>query len=235
MNRTIDYTIKEIQTLIDEQLEPADRLPSEKELVETLGVSRSTVRDALSRLAAKGIVERQWGVGTFVTDYKSRTAFGILRIRPGIPGLLATTGGTPSVYSFDFTRVPPDPVMFPDFPDRPILSTKRVFALDGVPAIALRDLLVCEFKGGRIDPSPLRSVDVLVADAFDKVGIDFARIEIEIWAADLDKEGQSIFDLSRPEPVIETHGRGFDADGRHIMTVRGIYRTRIVKLNLTVS
>ena len=45
---------------------PESRLPSEHELVEELGVSRATVRAALSALAAGGMVKRRQGVGTFV-------------------------------------------------------------------------------------------------------------------------------------------------------------------------
>jgi len=42
------------------------RIPSETELAETLGVSRTTVRDALSRLENEGVVYRKQGAGTFI-------------------------------------------------------------------------------------------------------------------------------------------------------------------------
>jgi DNA-binding FadR family transcriptional regulator len=42
------------------------RLPSEPELVETFGVSRSVVRDAVRSLAARGLVEVRQGYGTVV-------------------------------------------------------------------------------------------------------------------------------------------------------------------------
>jgi GntR family transcriptional regulator len=47
-------------------LVPGERLPPERELAEWLGVSRMTVRQALASLAARGLVERGVGRGTFV-------------------------------------------------------------------------------------------------------------------------------------------------------------------------
>ena len=46
---------------------PGDRLPCENELSEKYGVSRSTLREAVKILAARGIVEIRRGTGTFVT------------------------------------------------------------------------------------------------------------------------------------------------------------------------
>jgi GntR family transcriptional regulator len=43
-----------------------ERLPPERELAEWLGVSRMTVRQALGALAARGLLERGVGRGTFV-------------------------------------------------------------------------------------------------------------------------------------------------------------------------
>jgi GntR family transcriptional repressor for pyruvate dehydrogenase complex len=50
---------------------PGDRLPSERELVATFGVSRVSVRDAISSLEAVGLVVVQQGRGAFVNDRRS--------------------------------------------------------------------------------------------------------------------------------------------------------------------
>jgi len=47
-------------------LKPGDRVPSEPELVKEFGVSRTVVREAMSRMQASGLVETRQGVGTFV-------------------------------------------------------------------------------------------------------------------------------------------------------------------------
>lgn len=51
-------------------LQPGEQLPAERELAEMLGVSRTTIRQALARLAALGIIESRRGRagGTFVAD-----------------------------------------------------------------------------------------------------------------------------------------------------------------------
>lgn len=46
---------------------PGDKLPSENELIERYGVSRTVVREAISGLRADGILETHQGVGAFVT------------------------------------------------------------------------------------------------------------------------------------------------------------------------
>ncbi|MEY8578860.1 GntR family transcriptional regulator [Corynebacteriaceae bacterium 6-324] len=50
------------------ELKPGDRLPAERELVETFGVARMTVRHSLDILQLEGLIERRRGRsgGTFV-------------------------------------------------------------------------------------------------------------------------------------------------------------------------
>ena len=50
------------------RLAAGERLPPERDLAEALSVSRMTVRQALASLAARGLVERGVGRGTFVRE-----------------------------------------------------------------------------------------------------------------------------------------------------------------------
>jgi GntR family transcriptional repressor for pyruvate dehydrogenase complex len=59
--------MSEIRHLIESgQLRPGDRLPPERELAQTLHVSRASLREALRRLSANGLVEIRWGQGVFI-------------------------------------------------------------------------------------------------------------------------------------------------------------------------
>ena len=55
-------------------LAPGDRIPTERELVEGSGVSRTVVREAIARLTAEGLLEPRQGSGVFVTEPRT-TAF----------------------------------------------------------------------------------------------------------------------------------------------------------------
>ncbi len=50
---------------------PGARLPSERELVDTFGVSRVSAREAIKSLEAVGLINVQHGRGAFVTDRRS--------------------------------------------------------------------------------------------------------------------------------------------------------------------
>ncbi|MGB9662903.1 MAG: FadR/GntR family transcriptional regulator [Moorellaceae bacterium] len=64
--------VRQIKELIGEgNLKPGDRLPSERELAERLGVSRASVREALSALAAMGVIVIRPGEGTFVQTVRN--------------------------------------------------------------------------------------------------------------------------------------------------------------------
>ncbi len=54
---------------------PGDRLPSESQLIARFGVSRITVRQALSDLEREGLVERSAGRGTFVREPRRPVAW----------------------------------------------------------------------------------------------------------------------------------------------------------------
>jgi GntR family transcriptional regulator len=75
------------------ELRAGERLPPERELAESVGVSRMTMRQALAALAARGLVERGVGRGTFVArvkldhDLRRVAGFSELMMRQGLqPG-----------------------------------------------------------------------------------------------------------------------------------------------------
>jgi DNA-binding FadR family transcriptional regulator len=91
VTRSWEQVAEQIRERIrDGTLGPGQRLPTERELGESFGVSRPVVREALKVLSATGWVETRQGSGTFVTaDPKpALTRAFTLRAAPDDPSVL---------------------------------------------------------------------------------------------------------------------------------------------------
>jgi DNA-binding FadR family transcriptional regulator len=79
------------------EIMPGQKLPTESQLPETFGVSRTVIREAIASLAADGLVESRQGAGVFVLEHPALTfssfsqeikkisqAINVLEVRMGI-------------------------------------------------------------------------------------------------------------------------------------------------------
>jgi GntR family transcriptional regulator, transcriptional repressor for pyruvate dehydrogenase complex len=64
------------------EIPPGRKMPTENQLTETFGVSRTVVREAIATLAADGLVEPRQGAGVFVRDHPM-LAFGSISLDIG--------------------------------------------------------------------------------------------------------------------------------------------------------
>ncbi|PTU04786.1 GntR family transcriptional regulator, partial [Pseudomonas sp. HMWF031] len=67
-NLAHDLVAKLTQSILLGQMLPGAKLPSENTIVQEHGVSRTVVREAISKLQASGLVETRHGIGTFVLE-----------------------------------------------------------------------------------------------------------------------------------------------------------------------
>ncbi|MGK8892441.1 FadR/GntR family transcriptional regulator [Burkholderia gladioli] len=67
----LNRTVRQIETGISEgRWLAGERLPAERALAESLGVSRATVREAIGRLVSKGLLESRHGSGVYLLGNK---------------------------------------------------------------------------------------------------------------------------------------------------------------------
>lgn len=65
----VERIVKEIESrVLDTTWPPQTKIPSERLLAVTWAVSRSTIREAIQRLSARGLLVSRHGSGVFVTD-----------------------------------------------------------------------------------------------------------------------------------------------------------------------
>ena len=62
-----------VALISERQLRPGDRLPPERELAVTMGVSRASLREALRALSLIGVTEMRQGAGNYVASLDPAT------------------------------------------------------------------------------------------------------------------------------------------------------------------
>lgn len=145
------------------QLAVGERLPPERELAEWLGVSRMTVRQALGALAARGLVERGVGRGTFV-----RAPGKVVHDLSGTLGFTARLGrqGIAAGAEVVLTGEEPAPEALELAPGAPSLRIQRVRSAAGRP-LALEDSwLPAERFPGLLERDLSGSLYALMRDAY---------------------------------------------------------------------
>ena len=64
--------------IISGQFEIGQKLPSERELSQKMGISRAVVNSGIAEMARKGFIEVRPRVGNFVADYRKNGAVDVL-------------------------------------------------------------------------------------------------------------------------------------------------------------
>jgi len=78
-----------IKAIIEGEWAPGQNLPPERELAETLGVTRPTLREVLQRLSRDGWLIIKHGRQTVVVDYKNNGGLGILKSLANYDGFVS--------------------------------------------------------------------------------------------------------------------------------------------------
>jgi GntR family transcriptional regulator len=125
--------------------EPGEKLPSEKELSVQLGISRSTLREALLNLEQEGLVIRRHGVGTFVAPgYEHRLESGLERLE-SILELAARQGLQVRIERLDVRQIGADAQVAERLqvpPGTELTSVRRVICVDKTPIAYMADFVL---------------------------------------------------------------------------------------------
>lgn len=131
-----------------------EKLPSENELCENYGVSRSTVRAALKQLEAIGLVKSKQGAGTFVQERPDVQAG--LEELDSITESIRRSGRVPGMeYSMVMRRpVVPAEAEYMNLPaGEEVLEIRRIISGDGVTLAYSYDLIPAAIVPKDFDPS----------------------------------------------------------------------------------
>ncbi len=132
-----------LRLIREEHLQPGDKILSETELGQLLGVGRSTLREAVGHLEEQGILQKSHGRGTFLRQLP-------IVLESGLENLTSVTehirkvGARPSTRRMEVQQVPADETLAQKLSiasGTPCYRIERVRFADEVPAAYCIDII----------------------------------------------------------------------------------------------
>jgi len=124
------------------RLQPGDRLPSETQLADQLGISRATLREALRLLEEEGVIVRRQGLGTFVAADRHLES-GLERLE-SVLALAARQGVETRVHDLSVAVVEADRATAERLGiarSAPVTCVRRTILVEGQPVAYLEDMV----------------------------------------------------------------------------------------------
>lgn len=225
------YTVLS-QALAEGDIAAGEALPSEPSLVRQYGVSRTTVRRALARLAAERCIVRRRGSGTFARDKIVRPASArqIASILDNPRSVVTNT----TVRLLDFKSTPVPDFLHRDWPEfgPTVLTLRRVRYVNEEP-VALVTSYLPEDIGRHLTPRRLGN-DTLTA-ALDQLGFHSASLEQEATAVPADPFTAQHLAFSVGSPVLNLRCLARDARGRIMRYANYLYRPDRYEIHTVVE
>ena len=215
---------------------PGGRIPPETELAEALGVSRTTVRDALSRLEMEGTISRRQGAGTFVNNP-------VLQIRSRLDeiwsyeAMLLAHGFTPSARVIDAIEMPVAALPHADAafdlelkPTDTVLYIRKLFLENDAPVILAANVVPRSALPGGY------TADDLARPIYDFLD-DSAQQRLSYYVTDIVPvtAGGEMAALLRVEPgtpLVSFDETGYDDTNRPIVKAYSYFRDDLLRLRL---
>lgn len=199
--------------------ELGSQIPTEEELCKIYGVSRSTVRTAISELVREGYLTRQQGKGTFVKKQMSDelsmlTSFRELMLEPGISfstKILAQTTMMPTGDLSTILNIPPD---------KHSIYIKRVTIVEGRPLI-IQELYIPIY----VCPQLLEEniVNNSLFGLFKKYKINITLIKNNFGITHVSPGDAKLFSLAKGSPVLLLEQIFFSGETQ-VMYMRSVKR-----------
>lgn len=228
----------QLKELLQDRIElgewhPGSRIPTEKELAVEYGISQITVRQAMAKLSAEGLVERRQGRGTFACqasvsrDLLRLAGFSDGLARSGVEvetKLLAAGKGAASAGVARRLGVAPG---------QPVIRIVRVRSREGIP-MALQtshlDYALCQ---------PLLGHDLEKESLFrlltEVCGLEFVRAEEVVSAVAVDDYEAGILSVASGSPALLVQRTTFDRKGRPVEFVKSVLRGDRCRFALTLE
>ena len=197
---------------------PGRAIPSERALAEEAGISRMTVRHAITDLVSQGVLFRQQGRGTFVSASRF-TQHNLMSFSKAI----SSKGKTPTtkVLAFGEASAGGRPAVDHILNAPKYFIAKRLRLADDTP-VALETVFI------PFENCPNLKKEMLEASLHDmmadKYGLDVKSCELSVSAALGSEANAKDLQLPKNFPVLSITSKYFTASGRLIYLEKALYR-----------
>ncbi len=211
-----------VQAMNHGEYPPASRLPGERELAVRLGVSRVTLRHALSRLEEEGKVERSAQRGWFVTGQVVSEPPSVL---VSFSDMARARGLTPSAHVLEQTVRPAtfeeaDQLRIP--PGAEVLELRRLRAMDS-QIICVDNTVLPMDKAGQLAEADL--TDQSLYERLETLcGIRIHRSAYSVHAEAANSETAALLRVPPGYPVLVGSEIAYTAEGRPVLVGVNRYR-----------
>jgi GntR family transcriptional regulator len=207
------------------------RIPSETELATDLGVSRTTIRDALSRLQQEGAIYRKQGAGTFVNEpglqIKSR-----LEEIWSYEEVMEDHGYTPSVEVRGIDRESATDRIAGDLriePGDPVVVMEKLFLENDEPVVLTYNLIPGELLNGDGDLDGDLPLYAFLEAHCDRY---LAYYLSEIVPVTLDDYQADLLGVAPGTPAVSFEEIGFDQENQPVVRATSFFRDDLLRFRL---
>jgi len=208
-----------------------ERLPTEHELVERLGVSRVTVRQAIAQLVRQGLAVSKQGKGTFVAGPVVHHELEELK---GFYDTLVSQGHMPQtrLLSFEPMQTPEEIEPLMVTPERQAMHLKRLYSLDDRPFALVRAWLPIAAQRVSWDEAARHPLYAILQNL---LGYQVVRAEVSIVARLADDEEAQLLELAPASPVLVMERASTSKDGKTLEVSRFSIRPENYRFRLSVQ
>ncbi|XAH22286.1 GntR family transcriptional regulator [Xylophilus sp. GW821-FHT01B05] len=221
----------------DQALQAHAALPSENELCQRFGVSRTVVREALNQLVYQHVIYKRQGKGAFVAGRRETQDFVgsvvgfsdelIEHNRAVARRILQQRSTVPSPRAQALLRLPPGEGI-----ESRVVEVTRVMVVEGVPRLLVSISIPEQLVPG-LDQLPLQArslYDVLRR----QYGLVFHQADRWIEAVNADAEQAQLLEVSHNTPLLGIESCAYSASGQPVEYYHALYRTDMASLHIKV-
>ncbi len=211
------------QWIQDKRWKSGEQIPGEHEMCESFDVSRPVIRQALNELVAEGLIRRQKGKGTFVTEPKIKE--GLVQRLTGFHHDMTAQGYQPVNRVLKQQVIPTSEKLAHLLhlqPHEPVLEIERLRFIHDEPIV-----LVTTYLPQRICPD-LLTADLthqsLYALLEQKCGVFIASGHRTVEAVAADKYSAGLLQVRKGTPLIQLDSVSYSSSGDPIEYYRAYHR-----------